>query len=222
MRLVIVEDHQLVLEGMEKMFNNNEKIHIVKSFSNPMLVMAYLRENYDKIDGVLTDLNMPILNGFDLIKKIKKEFPNCITIAFSMYCNQRMIEELKASNCNGFIHKAYSFENLIRAIELIGKGHKFFSPVLLKSMVHYNFIDSEKTKVIDHFGKKFYLTKRETEVLDLIVQNYSTKLIADKLFVKTTTVDVYRRNIIKKTGCKTALEFYQLAITIGIIKVNLN
>ena len=218
MRLIIVDDHEMFLNGIEKLFETNKTIQIIKTFSNSSMVLPYLNSHSNIVDGVLTDLNMLDLNGFDLIKKIKKKYPSFITIAFSMYCNHKMVDELKKNGCDGFIHKSDSYSDLVDAIKLIGKGRKYFSSKLTKFSTNFDFVYDKNSKVKDSFAKKFYLSKRETEVLELIVQNYSSKKIAEKLFVSFETVSSHRKSLIKKTGCRTAIDFYLLAIEIGMIK----
>jgi DNA-binding NarL/FixJ family response regulator len=219
MRLLIVDDHEMFLNGIEKLFENNKTIQIVTTFSDSLMVLPYLNGNLNNVDGILTDLNMLNLNGLDLIKKIKEKYPNFITIAFSMYCNHKLIDELKKHNCDGFIHKSFSYTELVDALGIIKKGHKYFSPRLSKSLTNYDFIFSQNKRIRDSFGKKFYLSKREIEVLELIVQNHSSKKIAEKLFVSLETISSHRKNLIKKTGCKTAIDLYLLAVEIGMIKV---
>jgi DNA-binding NarL/FixJ family response regulator len=220
MRLIIIDDHKMFLNGIEKLFETNRTIQIVETFSNSTMVLPYLNGNLNKVDGILTDLNMLNLNGLDLIKKIKIKYPNFITIAFSMYSSQKMIEELKKNGCDGFIHKSYSYTDLVNAIEFIEDGHQYFSPRLATSLKNYDFSYNQNNKIRDSFAKRFYLSKREIEVLELIVQNYSSKKIAEKLFVSFETISSHRKNLIKKTECRTAIDFYLLAIEMGLIKIH--
>jgi DNA-binding NarL/FixJ family response regulator len=220
MRLIIVDDHEMFLNGIEKLFETNKTIQIVKTFSNSSMVLPYLNSHSKMVDGVLTDLNMSDLNGFDLIKKIKDKYPSFITVAFSMYCNRKMIDELKKNGCDGFIHKSDNYSDLVDALKLIQKGRKYFSSKLTKSLRNYDFVYDQNNEIRDSFAKKFYISKREMEVFELIVQNYSSKKIAEKLFVSIETVSSHRKKLIKKTGCRTAIDFYLLAIEMGMIKIH--
>ena len=219
MRLIIIDDHQMFLSGMEKLFETNQTIKIVKTFSDPMMVLPYLNGHSNMVDGVLTDLNMANLNGIDLIKKIKTKYPKMITIAFSMYSSQKLIDELKKNGSDGFIHKSFDYIDIVNAIESVRGGSKYFLPIpsSIKSVRNYDFFYGQNNSVKDSFTQKFYLTKREMEVLELIIKNYSSKKIAEKLFVSKETISSHRKNLIKKTGCKTVLDFYLLANEMGMI-----
>jgi DNA-binding NarL/FixJ family response regulator len=222
MNLLIVDDHKIFLEGLKKLLEKSETIQVVKTSSSPFNVLQYLNGNHRNVDCILTDLNMPELNGVELIKKIKNKYPNKKIVVFSMYCNHQLINELKKLDIDGFIHKSFGHIELLNAIDQIEKGNKYFTSKLSKELINYDFTYSEKNKISDHFAKKYYFTKRELDVLRLIAQNYSSKNIADELFISLDTVSSHRKNLIKKSGCKTTIEFYHLAIEIGAIKIKKN
>lgn len=222
MNIVLVDDHKMFLDGLEKLFENHPLIRVDKKFSKPDQVLSYINGNYHRLDLVMTDLNMDEITGMSLIKKIKYKYPKIKVIVCSMYYNHQIIDELKKMDVDGYIHKSFSYKEMTKAIQEVMAGGQYFSPRLSKKALNYDFSWTKSNKLKDNFAKKYYLSKRELEILTLITQNYTSKQIADKIFISVNTVSSHRKNLIKKTGCKTNLDFYLLAIEVGLIKVTAN
>ena len=139
-----------------------------------------------------------------------------------MYYNHQIIDDLRIMGVDGFIHKSFSYKKMIKTVENVRNGQQYFTPRLSKKLLNYDFDWNESIKLKDNFAKKYYLSKRELEILLLITQNYTSKQIAEKLYISPNTVSSHRKNLIRKTHCKTNIDFYLLAMEVGLIKVLAN
>lgn len=213
-KIGIVDDHKLITDAFIKWYENSEDIAVVYTTNTPQDILHFLNGN--TVDIILTDLNMPSMNGLDLIRKIRERFPTQKVAALTMYYNPYLINELNNLKINGFIHKNYGLNELTKAIKEIDLKGEYYTEKVSRMMINYDFNYSEDNIVIDEFIKKFYLSKRELEIFELIIRNHSTTEIAEKLHLSEGTISAHRKNIMKKTNCSSAMDLLHLAINQGI------
>jgi len=193
-RLAILDDHQIVIDGLKLLLKNQAGFSIDAEASSAEEMLSLLAEK--KIDILLTDITMPNgMNGFDLSLKVKEQFPLIKIIALSMSEEggmiSRMIDEAKV---DGFIPKASGQQELLHAIDAVIKGESYFSPAIMKQYDAFRQLRSE--------NEILHLTPRELQIIECIVKHYSNKQIADELFISERTVETHRKNIYRKTNTK--------------------
>ncbi|MFS4466512.1 response regulator [Maribacter sp. 2210JD10-5] len=210
-KLIIADDHKMFLDGLLSILSHREDYEITLTADSGKNVAKYLDINPDEgVDLVVTDVNMPDLNGIELNKHIKTKHPKIKTLVVSMLHDSRTVQTLTKDNVDGYIPKNAEKEELLLAIETILKGDKYFSQsikdVYLKGMF------SNEQSVADS------LSKREKEVLKLIAQEFTTQEIADKLFLSKHTIESYRKNLISKLEVRNLAGLTKYALKLGLLE----
>jgi len=210
--LIIADDHKMFLDGLLSILAVKEEYQITLTANSGKNVAKYLDINNDRepIDLVITDVNMPELNGIALNKHIKTNHKNVKTLVVSMRHDTQTVQTLTKDNVDGYVPKNAEKEELLRAIESVLKGEKYFSQsikdVYLKGMF------SNEQSLMDS------LSKREKEVLKLIAQEFTTQEIADTLFLSKHTIESYRKNLISKLEVRNLAGLTKYALKMGLVQ----
>ncbi len=198
--LAIVDDHQIVIDGLKSLLQGLPNF-IVKIESNHPERMEDLLKCVN-IDILITDVMMPLINGAQLAKMVKINFPNIKILALSMSGQGDLVNQMiNESDISGYVLKNLGKQELITALEKIANGGVYFSEEVLEEMMKA----SERKKTSD----EVHLTLREIEIIRLIEKEFNNKQIADILFISERTVETHRKNIFRKT---------QTSGLIGLIK----
>ncbi|KGO82492.1 chemotaxis protein CheY [Flavobacterium beibuense F44-8] len=182
-RLAIAEDHQSLIDGIKIFLEYEDDIKVVGEANDGERLLEIVRSK--KPDIVLTDIRMPKTDGIAATKEIKKEFPNCKVIAFSMFEQEEAVSQMTQAGVDGYIMKNSSLKVVLAAIRAVMKGETFFD-------------DSIKAATPKKDEGDVPLSKREKEIVNLVGQGKTSQEIADLLFIGKTTVDTHRKNILKK------------------------
>ncbi len=188
--IIIVDDHQLILDGLAKYLSEVKSINIVASLTSATEISDYLTRY--KIDLIITDLEMPEISGVELLKLVKRDYSLTKVIILSIYNEISLVKELMQLQTDGYLLKTTSQQELVYAVELVLSGKKYFSPEITTKLAGNEIEQNADNKVIAE------LTKREKEILSLIAQGFSNKQIAEKLFVSPNTIDTHRTNLMNK------------------------
>jgi DNA-binding NarL/FixJ family response regulator len=209
--ILVVDDHQLVVDGLKSMLSS-EKQYLVKDEAlNGQQALEFITAKPDLYQLVITDITMPLMGGIDLCKIIKEKFPHIKVLILSMHNSITIVKDALNAEADGYMLKNTGQEEFLNAIERVLGDGTYFSQDILPIII--NLFQKEKKETL-----KSTLTQREKEVLELIVQEYTSKEIAEKLFISKQTVDTHRINIMQKTDCKTLVGLIKYAIQSGYIK----
>jgi two-component system nitrate/nitrite response regulator NarL len=193
MKLIIADDHQIMIDGLMSILSNYPDITIVGMAKNGIQVLSLLESN--KTDIVLTDISMPEMDGLTLTKQIKTLYPETKVIALSMHGDTTHINEMIEAGVSGYIYKNASNKELIEALNKVYEGRQYFSDeiagTILRSITDHTRKKQEEEKV--------NLTDREKEIIQLIAKEYSNAHIGTELFISERTVETHRKNIYRKT-----------------------
>ncbi len=210
-KLIIADDHKMFLDGLMSILKGKSDYEIILTANSGKNVAKYLDINNktEPVDLVITDVNMPELNGIELNQHIKAHHKNVKTLVVSMLHDATTVQTLTKDNVDGYVPKNAEKEELLRAIETILKGEKYFSQsikdVYLKGMF------SNEESLIQS------LSKREKEVLKLIAEEFTTQEIAEQLFLSKHTIESYRKNLISKLEVRNLAGLTKYAIKIGLL-----
>jgi DNA-binding NarL/FixJ family response regulator len=182
--IIIVDDHPIVLEGMENILKNMTGIDLIGKATNAMEAISLLRSH--SIDLVITDINLPEISGIELCKKITTEFPKIKVIGMSTFQDKAYISAMIQNGALGYLTKSASPEEIENAIRATMNNQ------MTIQVNNYSGIIKQK----ENTGP--ILTRREKEVLELVAQGLTNKEIADKLFVSQSTIDSHRKNLLSK------------------------
>ncbi len=213
----IAEDHKIVIEGIIAVINNNEDIEVKGYFLTGKEVVDWFDNKKNKTDVLILDINMPILDGFDVLKRLRKNVSMPNIIILSSYNDVRIVEEMLKLGCKGYITKSNAGEHLITAIKTVVEGEIYFSDDIQKDLLKY-YVD-KKIPVGDAPDSFLLdsLTQREMDVLKLIIKQHSTFEIADILCLSISTIDTYRKSLLRKLKVKNSVGLAMYAIKNKVI-----
>jgi two-component system nitrate/nitrite response regulator NarL len=188
--LAIVDDHQIVIDGLKSLLQGYDSFKVVLECTQPQMVPALLEKT--KVDILLTDVMMPVMNGAELSRLVHKQFPHIKILALSMSGQGSLVNQMiEDADIAGYVLKNIGKKELILALEKIYAGGIYFSEEVLNEMTKAG----EKKKE----NEEARLTAREIEILKLIEKEYNNKQIAETLFLSERTVETHRKNIFRKT-----------------------
>ncbi|MEO6405036.1 MAG: response regulator transcription factor [Ferruginibacter sp.] len=200
--LAIVDDHQIVIDGLKSLLQGHPQFEVAIETTRSSLIPTLLQQQ--QVDILMTDIMMPELNGADLAKQVRTQFPSIKILALSMSGEgslvNRMIED---ADISGYVLKNIGKQELITALEKIAAGGIYFSAEVLDEMLK----QSERKKVTE----EFYLTIRETEIVRLIEKELNNRQIAETLFLSERTVETHRKNIFRKTKTSSLIGLIKYA-----------
>lgn len=185
-KMIIVDDHPLIRTGIRAFLDIHKEVNVVEDFGNGFQALDYLKKN--TVDLLLLDLNMPDINGLDLITKIQnlRNKPNILL--FSHLDNEHSIKQGMALGASGYLVKDAPEEELLTAIKAVGNGGSYLG----KNIYQKAFSQARDYSHLDE------LTEREEEVLYFISKGYSNRQIANELVISETTVKSHVSSILKK------------------------
>ncbi len=209
-RLLLVDDHRLIIDGMKSMMKGYDFITVSGEANNGLEALQLL--DIINVDIVLMDIDMPIMNGIDALKEIKKNKPDTKVIILSMHEEAGMIKSIMAIGANGYILKNSSQDELVNAIVKVYQGKNYFSAGVTQSLLNETQNQGSQLKMSIEI-----LTSREEEILRLIASGYSNKEIGSKLFISHRTVDTHRTNLMNKLNVTNIAGLISYAIKKGLV-----
>lgn len=167
---------------------------------------------FEPVDIVILDVEMPVMDGIETLTIIREKHPEVRVIMLTMHDSDRLINHLMQLGANGFLLKDENPEVVRTAVERVGQEGIFFRDYVSKALLKGG---RKKDKPEGYFGPN--ITERELEVLTLICQEYTSKEIADKLFISARTVEGHRRSLQDKTGARNLVGLVLYAVKNGIV-----
>lgn len=190
-RIGIVDDHQLILDGLENLLKSVENYEVVFSRNSAREALEVMKEN--PVDLIITDVAMPDMNGAEFIQNLREQFPKVKIMVLSMYRTDLINEE----DIDGYLLKESSGTTILKTIKtILSKRFKSSYASLPKGVV---------------------LSKREKEIVVEIGNGLSSEQIAEKLFLSYYTVESHKKNIFLKLNVNTNAELIKKAIHLGVI-----
>ena len=208
LKIIIVDDHQIFGEGFCSLLETNN-YNVKRVFQDPVKALNYLRTS-NMVDVVFCDINMPKINGINLIEKIKKINYKTRVIMISMYSEKSIVNEAFKNNADGYLSKNCSIDDIKQVIK------NSFSIKKTKNL----FVANEAANIIDSFSLKYKLTKREKEIINKILDQKSNSEIGEALSISKRTVETHRKNIMLKLNVKNSIGIAVKCLENGIIEKN--
>lgn len=208
--IYIADDHQLLIDGLVSALNDYPHIKVIGQANDGKKVLNDIFSN--KPDILLLDLNMPQIDGLQVIEKVKKNYKDIKILVLSNYSAVHIIKEVQQKGADGYLLKNGSISELISAIDTVYNGQLFFENI------GQSISKKETSYFMDDFMKEYLLTKREHDILLLMAKGKSSIEISDTLFISAATVSTHRKNILKKLGLNRTSEIMSLAVSKGWLK----
>lgn len=182
MKLILVDDHRILLEGIRALLEERHSVEGI--FSDPQQALTFLRAH--PVDLVITDYEMPGINGIQLVQQARQDQPLLKAILLTMHDETAVARRALKEGFQGFLLKNVSKTELNGAIDKVMQGHTYVAAELTGKL-----LQPEETGG---------LSERERQVLRLIIKEYTNKQIADELFLSERTVETYRKNLFRKAN----------------------
>lgn len=209
----VVDDHQLIINGLQKLFENIPGITLLKAYLNGNELLNDLKTQ--KPDIVLLDVMMPDINGIDLCQAITKQYPDVKVIALSNVDVLIKVRKMLQIGCQGYLLKNSSSEKIVTAIETVYANERYIDEHLQKLL----FDDMFKVK---RLSSGVELTLREKEVTALILEEYTNLEIADILCISNRTVENTRMALLQKLKVKNTAGLVRTVLELGLMNESPN
>lgn len=200
-RVFIVDDHPVVIEGIHSLLMNEKDIAWVGQAMNAQSCLGFFVNN--TADVVLMDISMPGMDGVELCAVMKEKYPGIFILGLSTFNQGLYIKKMMENGASGYILKNSSKDELIKAIHVVHEGGIYFSGEAGQALAEYQ--KSSKTELP-------VLTPREKEILELIAEGFTNPQIAEKIFLSQFTVDSHRKNLLAKLNVKNTASLIRLAV----------
>ncbi len=198
-KVFIIDDHQLILEGIYSLLKDEQEIEWLGSAKTPDELLLFLKTKTPHV--LLMDINLPQKNGLDLCVEIKQMYPAIQVIGLSTSDQASVIKKMIENGASGYLLKDALKNEIVSAIKTVVKG---------KTYISYSVEEILKKKKPDNVLP--LLTKREKQVLELIADGFTNQQIADKLFLDVTTINSHRKNMLTKYNLNNTATLIKFAI----------
>ena len=207
--IIIADDHTIFLEGITALISS-KYINVVANCKNGQEVLDFLKEQ--EVDLVISDINMPVMDGITLVKKITKLYPKTKTMMLSMYEERHIINKAIKAGANGYMSKNAGKKEILNAIENCMKGEKI--TFKRQSTFTQKSIQNTDKSIIE-----ISLTNRERQILKLITQEATNTDISLSLNISKRTVEAHKKNIFLKLGATNTIGLVKIALKSKLLKI---
>ncbi|MBD3415047.1 MAG: response regulator [Candidatus Aminicenantes bacterium] len=213
--VLLAEDHTIVRKGLRSLLSQTQGIKVIGEAENGREAVKLVEKHHPEL--VVMDISMPLLNGLEATRQIKKRFPKTQVLILTVHDNEEYLFEIIKAGASGYIVKKAALEELLMAVQAVSKGETFFSPTVSTKIIKKLL---KKKETLEQEPPHSYLTEREREVLQLIAEGYSNKEIAEILFISVKTVEAHRSHIMEKLDLHKAADLTKYAIEHRIIETD--
>lgn len=207
--LLIADDHTMFLQGITALLEQEPNITVIDKAVNGIEALEIVKKGV--VDFVILDISMPEMDGIELSKILKKQYPNVKILIVSTHSNVMVISRLIRIGVNGYLLKNAEKEELLKAINTIASGENYFAEELEEKYI------SNSSRIEKQVSNLTELSSREKEILVLIAHEYNTAEIAEKTFISLNTVNTHRRNLLSKLNAKNTAGLVKYAVENGLV-----
>lgn len=214
-RVLLVDDHQIVRDGIFALLIKEHDIDIVGEASNGDELFEKLK--FINPDIIILDISLPKMSGIEIAGILSRDYPQIRIIVFSSYTDEETIFKSIRAGARGFLPKDSMREDLVAAIHKVYQGFEYLSEKIPNTIL------MDYIKKVGNKEEKFSnsrlsnLTKREREILKLIADGLSYKEIGNELFISVRTVETHKNNILQKLELKSTIDLVKFAIKNDLI-----
>ncbi|MEN3041453.1 MAG: response regulator transcription factor [Bacteroidia bacterium] len=219
-RLLVVDDHPLITQGIKGLFGGVSEIVIEAVAHSIAEAREVLEHKGTDIHVALVDIRMQDGMGVELVRHIARHYPHIRSIALTMYDTEEYLKAMIQAGALGYVLKNTSREELTEAIKTVLEGHYYFSRATQDIIGQYILRQQEKSSSRSRsiqLNEPIHLTRREKEILELIAQELTNAQIAQKLGLSPRTIHTHRRNLMQKLGVKNSAGLVRYALEAGIV-----
>ncbi len=205
-RILLADDHHVFLSGIEQLIHQEDDMRVVGKVNHGEAVLVFLGKN--EVDVIILDINMPGKSGMDICEQIFQLAKDVKVLVMSMHQDSYHVKNMLKKGVQGYITKGATHHEMIQAIRTLAEGKTYFSAAATNAVM----MDASPQKAKEEGIFHLKLSRREKEVLQLIVAEYTTQEIAEKLFISTKTVETHRRNLLTKLNARNTAGLVRIAL----------
>jgi len=213
-RILLAEDHNIVRNGIRILLEADEHIQVLAEAVNG--AQALRRLSSAPVDIVIADLNMPELDGLQLLQEIKSRYPEIKVMILSMHDHEKYVIEAFKNNADGYMLKNIGADELIFAIKLVYGGQKYLCNELTMNLVDKWINGTQAMMAVPDSEIDFSL--RELEIMQLIADGLTNLEMSEKLFLSKRTIEGHRQSLLDKTGSKNSAALIRYGVLHGLIR----
>jgi DNA-binding NarL/FixJ family response regulator len=206
-RVLLADDHQLVRQGLRALLETAGHT-VVAEAADGREALALSREHSPEV--LVLDISMPLLNGLDVARELARSAPRVRVVLLTMHTDRRYVTDAIKAGVRGYVHKSQAAEDLVRAIREVVRGGTYMSPTIMTTVVGA-YLDRQDATLEP-------LTPREREVLQLVAEGKTTKVIARILGVSYKTAETHRSHIMRKLDIHETAGLVRYAIRRGMLQ----
>ncbi len=199
----IADDHQILIDGVKAVLNLESNIDVVGYSLNGQQVVDWF--DNDEAQVLILDINMPELDGIEVLKRLGKLKKKPEVIVLSSYDDIKLVKEVLQIGAKGFVPKKSAGEHIVEAVKKVANGQQYFTDDVKEKMMQTLLVGQTKEETSQDGVLISSLTKREVQVLKFVAQQYSTREIAEELHISESTVETHRKNLMKKVKVKNSV-----------------
>jgi DNA-binding NarL/FixJ family response regulator len=205
--VVLADDHVLVRDGIKALLEDQTGINVIDEASNGKEALTVIANNKPHV--LIVDIRMPEMNGIEVVAEINKHHKDVRTLVLSMHDSEEYVVKSIQAGADGYLLKGASKEEFLKAVNKVASGGKYFTGDV-SSIIMNNFVNGNTTEAKESQNETktlpFKLTKREKQILVLVLDLKNNKDIAEELQISKRTTEVHRFNLMKKMEAKNLQE----------------
>ncbi|MFD2726348.1 response regulator [Hyunsoonleella rubra] len=216
--VVLADDHVLVRDGIRALLEDQTGIEVIAEASNGKEALEVIQRSKPHI--LIVDIRMPEMNGIEVVGEINKSGSDVKTLVLSMHDSEEYVVQAIQAGADGYLLKGASKEEFLKALNKVAYGGKYFTGDV-SAIIMNNFVDGNTSSAVERKtapkGDPFNLTKREKQILGLVLELKNNKDIADELQISKRTAEVHRFNLMKKLEVSNLKELTDKAREFGLV-----
>ncbi|WP_299669745.1 response regulator transcription factor [uncultured Polaribacter sp.] len=205
--VVLADDHVLVRDGIKALLEDQTGITVIDEASNGKEALEAVLKNKPHV--LIVDIRMPEMNGIEVVAEMSKQYKDVKTLVLSMHDSEEYVVQSIQAGADGYLLKGASKKEFLKAIHKVASGDKYFTADV-STIIMNNFVNGNTNKALETKKEPtelpFKLTKRERQILTLVLELKNNKDIADELQISKRTAEVHRFNLMKKLAAKNLME----------------
>lgn len=204
--ILLADDHRIFAEGLLGILQKNFNDISFTTVDSGEAAWETLQAQPEAWQLLITDISMAAMSGIELTRKVKEQFPRIKVLVLSMHNEREIVSAILEAEAEGYVLKNSTAQDIVTAVTDILNGSTHYGREVLSIMLQKMQVDKRKEDV------KKVLSIRELEILQLIIEEYSSEEIGEKLFISKRTVETHRANILEKTGCHNIIGLIKYAV----------
>ncbi len=208
LRIMLADDHQMFRDALRSLLEKADDLVVVAETGNGLEVVNLARANLPDI--VCMDIGMPGMNGIETTRCLLAASPDIKVIALSAYSDQRFVLDMMRAGASAYVTKAEAGSELLRAINAVRQNRNYFCPDVANVVMDALSKEGDQSKPVAQLGA------RERQTLQLVAEGYTSAQIAEQMHIAASTVEVHRRNIMRKLNMHSVAELTRYAIHSGL------